>query len=140
MAKNITPIIATRTSAWTYTITNDRGAQMTIGMDDADGAFSPVELLQAALAGCAALSAEAQLINKLGDDARISSTVEATYNPGDNRIETLVNSISAEMAELDSDRREKLLAATERSIEKLCTVKKSLKHGIQTSTTVEKRQ
>lgn len=136
MATNIPALTATRSGSWTYTVDNGRGATLTIGMEGTAGAFSPVELLQAALAGCAALSAEAQLVNKLGEDIQVSSQVEATYDAASNRIDTLKNLITTEMSTLDPERRAKLMAATVRSIGKLCTVKKSLIHGIAATTTV----
>lgn len=129
-------LTATRTGAWTYTVDNGRGASLDIGLEGADGTFSPVELLQAALAGCAALSAEAQLVNKLGENAEVSSVVDFTHDPETNRINSLTNLISADMSSLEPERREKLSAAAERSIGVLCTVKKSLNHGVEASTTV----
>ncbi|GAB3589667.1 OsmC-like protein [Corynebacterium faecale] len=129
-------LTATRTGSWTYTVDNGRGATVDIGLEGADGAFSPVELLQAALAGCAALSAEAQLVNKLGENAEVSSVVDFTHDADTNRITSLTNLISADMSSLDIERREKLIAAAERSIGILCTVKTSLNHGVEASTTV----
>lgn len=130
------PVTATRTGPWTLSVDNGRGATLTIGMEDAEGSFSPVELLQAALAGCAALSAEAQLVDKLGADASVSSTAKAAYDRDTNRITHLSNTIAADMASLPAERIEKLIQAAERSVGRLCTVKRSLTHGIEATTTV----
>ncbi|WP_293954449.1 OsmC family protein [uncultured Corynebacterium sp.] len=138
MSKNISTITATRTSNWTYTVDNGRGASLSIGLEGAEGAFSPIELLQAALAGCAALSAEAQLVDKLGDDATVTSRVDATHDAASNLIDSLSNIISADMSSLENRRQEKLIAAAERSIGALCTVKKSLIQGVPATSTVER--
>ena len=137
MAENIPPLTAERTAPWTLTVDNGRGATLQIGMEGAEGSFSPVELLQAALAGCAALSGEAQLAHRLGEDFELSSTVEATHDKGTNRIEALTNRIVADLSGLDPAQQEKLIASTQRSIAKLCTVKRSLAEGGETSTEVE---
>lgn len=136
MAKNIPPLTAEHTAPWTYTVNNGRGAQIRIGMEGAEGAFSPVELLQAALAGCAALSGEAQLANRLGEDFNLSSTVEVVHDAAENRIKQLINHLLVDLSELEPERQEKLIASTERSIAKLCTVKRSLNHGIESTTEV----
>lgn len=130
------PVTATRTGPWTLSIANGRGATLTIGMEGADGSFSPVELLQAALAGCTALSAEAQLVDKLGADVSVSSTVQATYAPDANRIIHLDTTITADMTSLPMERMDKLIQAAERSVGRLCTVKRSLTHGIEATSTV----
>ena len=130
------PVTATRTGPWTLSVDNGRGATLTIGMEGAEGSFSPVELLQAALAGCAALSAEAQLVDKLGADASVSSTAKAAYAPDTNRITHLSNTITADMDSLPVERINKLIQAAERSVGRLCTVKRSLTHGIEATTTV----
>ncbi len=135
--ETIPTITATRTEDWTYTVDNGRGASLRIGLEGADGAFSPVELLQAALAGCAALSAEAQLVDKLGPEATVTSSVDATHDAESNLITALHNTISADMSPLENERREKLLAAAERSIGVLCTVKKSLIKGINAASRVQ---
>lgn len=136
MAKDIPPLSVERAGPWTYTLNNGRSAELQIGMEGAEGSFSPVELLMAALAGCAALSAEAQLAHRLGEEFKTTSTVEATYNAEENRIESLLNRIVTDMSALDPERREKLIASTERSIGKLCTVKRSLSHSVDSTSEV----
>lgn len=130
------PVTATRTGPWTLSVDNGRGATLTIGMKGAEGSFSPVELLQAALAGCAALSAEAQLVDKLGAGVSVSSTAQVTYAPDTNRIIHLDTIITADMTSLPAERTDKLIQAAERSVGRLCTVKRSLTHSIEATTTV----
>lgn len=74
---SIPDVIAQRTDVNTYTVRNGSGVEVRIGALGAEGVFSPVELLQAALAGCAALSADAQLASQLGPNFDATSTVQA---------------------------------------------------------------
>lgn len=76
-------------------------------------------------------------MDKLGTDASVSSTAQATYEPGTNRITHLNNTITTDMTSLPPERIEKLIQAAQRSVGKLCTVKRSLGHGIETTTTVD---
>ncbi|WP_152347541.1 OsmC family protein [Brevibacterium sp. CFH 10365] len=134
---SVPALTAQRTAPATYTVRNANGGEFRIGAPGADdGSFTPVELLQAAAAGCAALSAEAKLANRLGEDFDAVSTVEAELNMDDNRIERLVTSIEADMSELDAETRQKLIASAERSIDSLCTVKRTLNHGAANTTGV----
>lgn len=132
-------LTAHRVAAKTYTVRNHAGAELRIGMHGSPDAFSPVELLQAAVAGCAALSAEAQLATTLGDAFAASVTVAGVHDPGDNRLTRLVATLEADMAELDAAARERLVARAERFIGSLCTVKRTLAHGVETTTEVHDR-
>ncbi|WP_109471990.1 OsmC family protein [Ornithinimicrobium cavernae] len=133
-------LISERVSPATYLVRNDRGAELRIGTPGADGSFSPGELLQAAAAGCAALSAEAQLVNRLGEDFSATATVEALLNVDENRFESLRTLIEADMSQLDPEKRDRLIASAERSIDRLCTVKRSLNHGVENVTDVASRE
>lgn len=132
----IPSLTAERTSSATYTVRNDRGAELRIGLPGAGNSFSPVELLQAAAAACAALSAEAQFVGRLGHDFNATTTVEANLNFDENRVGSLVTQIDIDMSELDPEKRDKLIASAERSIDRLCTVKRTLDHGTEISTKV----
>ncbi len=134
------PITAERTGPNTYTVHNDRGAQVIMGSPGAEGAFTPVELLQAAVAGCTALSAEAQLAYTLGGDFEATATVEAILNEEENRIAEFLTRIDADMSGLAPERREKLIASAERVIARLCTVKRTLEHGTGNTTEVRNRE
>ena len=139
MADNVSipDLTARRTGANTYTVRSISGAELTIGAPGAEGAFSPVELLQAAIAGCASLSAEAQLTNRLGDGFEATTTVAAVYDAEENRVRKLVAAIGADMSELDAETQRKLVASAERAIQRLCTVKRSFDHGVETATEVQ---
>jgi len=124
---------AKRTGVKTYTIQNSDGATLKIGPLGAPGVFSPGELLQAAIAGCSALSAEAQLAHVLGEDFELTAVTEAIYNAADNRIEELITSLEVDASELSEEKLNKLIATTDRVVERLCTIKRSLKAGVAAS-------
>lgn len=136
MADNVPNLIAERTGDKTYTVRSAGGAELRIGVPGAEGVFTPVELLQAAIAGCASLSAEARLANQLGDEFAASTTVEAVYDAEANRVEKLITTIAADTSQLDPAERDKLVSRAERSIDKLCTVKRTLDSGVETSAEV----
>ena len=129
-------LTAERTGPKTYTARNDRGAEVVMGSPGAEGCFTPVELLQAAVAGCTALSAEAQLAYSLGDDFEATATVEALLDSEENRIDELITRIDADMSGLAPERRDRLIASAERFIARLCTVKRTLEHGTENTTEV----
>ena len=137
---SIPDLVAERTAPNVYTVRNESGAEVHIGAPGAEGTFSPVELLQAALAGCASLSADAQLASRLGDDFDVVTTVKALYDADTNRIEKLITQIAIDTSELDSEKQDKLVASAERVIDKLCTVKRTLNFGVDVVTEVHATQ
>lgn len=136
----ISELVAQRTSSGIYTVRNSAGAVLRIGAPGAAGAFSPVELLQAALAGCASLSAEAQLVSKLDDEFEALTTVNAVYNSEQNRVEKLITRIAVDSSELDQNEHDRLVSSAVRIIDKLCTVKRSLNVGIEATTELESQE
>ncbi|AGF71971.1 OsmC family protein [Corynebacterium halotolerans] len=134
--KPIPNVTAKRSGINTYTVRSAGDAELRIGSPGEEGVFSPVELLQAAIAGCAAMSAEPQLTSQLGKDFAATTTVEAVQDPEDNRLDKLITTISTDMAGLDPEKRDKLISRSEKFIEKLCTVKRTLQHGVETETSV----
>lgn len=130
-------VTAVRTAKDLYTLRSEAGGELRVGAPGTEGAFTPGELLQAALAGCSALSADAQLASKLGPDFDATVTVDATRHEEENRVETLLVTLNTDMSELSPEDREKLLVRTDRIIERLCAVKRSLNAGVESSVTVQ---
>lgn len=114
--------------------TNAAGAELTVAADGRPDAFSPAELLQVAIAGCALLSAEQQVVHRLGPDVTLSGHVEATHDEEMNRLTTAALSLliddSPTLASLDAEARERFLAQTARVIDRLCMVKRSVREGM----------
>lgn len=125
-----TEITARRDAAGTWTVANAHGAELRIGAPGAEGAFSPGELLQAALAACSVLSADVQLAHHLGADYAATATVEGTGDGESDRVAGLRATISPDMSALDPAEQEKLIVRAERVIERLCAIKRSLNHGV----------
>lgn len=136
---SIPNLVAEHTGTNTYTVRSMGGAELKIGAPGAEGVFTPVELLQAAIAGCASLSAEAQLASQLGSNFDAAVTVAADYNAEENRVEKLITQLSVDMSELDSEQRDKLVDRADRLIDKLCTVKRSLGNGVAATTEVQSK-
>lgn len=138
-SSGLADLTAHRTAPMTYTARSDSGAELRIGMHGSPDTFSPVELLQAAIAGCTALSAETQLATTLGDDFTASITVGGVHDTRENRLTQLVAALEVDMADLDAAGQAKLSSRAERFISSLCTVKRTLNHGVETSTEVRNR-
>lgn len=130
----MSPIKATRSNPQEYTITNNSGASMRVSLPGTPGAFSPEELLQAAVAGCAVLSAEAQLNHHLGEEFQAEATVNSTKAEG--LIAELLLTLNVDVSALDPTKVDKLIAGTAAKIEKLCAVKRSVGKGIPTTTVI----
>lgn len=130
------PLEITRAGAGFITIANTRGAELIAGGRDAEAAFSPDELLQAALAACSVLSAETQLAHVLGEDFDLTASTSATPSEDGKRVEAIEVSLDVDMSSLDDAAREKLISRADRVIERLCAVKRSLRHGVEASVQV----
>lgn len=125
---------ATRTNQNEYTVTNQDGTSLKVSPHGTPGAFSPGELLQAALLGCASLSADAQLSHMLGADFDAEASVKSTE--ADNFITDMLVEFQIKTEGLDDAEREKIIKAAAKKIERLCIVKRSLNKGINTETDI----
>lgn len=130
-------VTAVRTAKDLYTVRSASGGELKVGAPGTEGAFTPGELLQAALAGCSALSADAQLASKLGPDFDVAVTVDATRETDENRVEKLLVTLATDMSSLSEEDRDKLLTRTDRIIDRLCAVKRSLNAGIESTVKVQ---
>ncbi|MGO3067921.1 OsmC family protein [Corynebacterium casei] len=125
---------ATRTNQNEYTVTNQDGTSLKVSPHGTPGAFSPGELLQATLLGCASLSADAQLSHMLGADFDAKASVKSTE--ADNFITDMLFEFQIKTEGLDDAEREKIIKAAAKKIERLCIVKRSLNKGINTETDI----
>lgn len=112
-----------------YIAYNGRGAQVRLGGGDADGVFSPGELLKIALAACNALSADHVLRSRLGEHFPAVVGVSSTGVEGENRYGSMDVELVLDMSELEVDRRAKLPERVARTAERQCTVGRTLKAG-----------
>jgi len=109
---------------------NDRGAEVRLGRNGAEGAFSPAELLQIAAAGCSAVTAEELITRRVGEDAKFRVTVSADRREGASELDAVHVAFDVDVSTLAADQREALAGAVDRAIERLCTVSRTLKKGI----------
>ncbi|MEV6445618.1 OsmC family protein [Amycolatopsis sp. NPDC051716] len=109
---------------------NDRGAEVRIGRKDAEGAFSPAELLQIAAAGCSAVTAEELITRRIGEEAKFRVAVSADRREGASELDAVHVAFDVDVSTLAADQREALAGAVDRAIDRLCTVSRTLKKGI----------
>ncbi|MCI2423549.1 OsmC family protein [Saccharopolyspora sp. K220] len=123
-----TPVEVTRTGQHTFTATNPRGAEVTIGRDGAPEAFTPGELLLAAIAGCSAVTSENLLVRRLGEDAKITVHADRTKTPEDkHKFASVQVEFNVDLSGIEDA--DQVVEAVQRAIEKYCTVSRSVEEG-----------
>ncbi|WP_190822959.1 OsmC family protein [Saccharopolyspora pogona] len=123
-----TPVEVTRTGQHTFTATNPRGGVVTIGREDAPDAFTPGELLLAAIAACSAVTSENLLVRRLGEDAKVTVHTDRTKVPEDkHKFASVQVSFDVDLSGVEDHG--KLVDAVQRAIEKYCTVSRSVEEG-----------
>ncbi|MFP1691109.1 OsmC family protein [Gardnerella vaginalis] len=120
---------------------SDDGATLKFGKGE--GQFSPVELMQIALAGCTALSSQYAVEHALGEGKGARVLVNGTYDPEEGTYlrfqeDVTVDATSAKPA-LNDENAKELKERMERHINKGCTVKHTLERGAQVRVTVNIR-
>lgn len=131
---------AERSAPGVYVARNGRGGEVRIGYPAQENSFTPGELLQAAFAACAALSADHVLSSRLGEDFDASVAVSAVANAEEERYEKIGAEFAIDVSELSPERQEAFLGRVEKTIEKLCTVGRTLSHGADARTEVTAQQ
>ena len=125
------PLWVERNGVRTYTGFSARGARVDIGPVEAGAVFTPGELLKVALAACAGMSSDRSFARRLGDDYRATIRVEDPKDVADDRYPVLTEKFEIDLSTLDDEDRAKLLTIAQRSIDKACTVGRTLKAGAQ---------
>jgi uncharacterized OsmC-like protein len=110
---------------------NGRGARVAIGDGDAEGAFTPVELLLAALGGCELVTVEPLTAQRGHRMARLAATVQAD-KVGASRLGTITVTYDVELPEGDDKAEDVLKAVAKRVHERYCTVGNALKEPMKT--------
>ena len=124
-------IDVTRTGAGRFEATNQRGGVLPIGDGD-DGDFTPVELLLAALAGCAAVNVEAITTRRATPTSfLVSGEGHKIRDDTGNHMVDLLVSVDITFPEgPDGDRaREMLPRAVRQTHERICTVSRTVALG-----------
>ncbi|HEU5030261.1 MAG TPA: OsmC family protein [Spirillospora sp.] len=105
---------------------NGRGARVAIGDGDTEGAFTPVELLLAALGGCELVTVEPLTAQRGHRMARLAATVQAD-KVATSRLGTITVTYDVELPEGDDKAEDVLRAVAKRVHERYCTVGNALK-------------
>lgn len=125
-----TPVEVTRSGEHRFVATNERGASVEIGRDGAEGAFTPGELLLAAVAGCSAVTSENLLMRRLGEDAELTVRADRTKTAEDkHKFAAIQTAFDVDLSAIPEDERTKLVEAVERAIQKYCTVSRSVEES-----------
>jgi len=123
------PLWVERTGTRTYRGFTARGASVEIGPASAGAVFTPGELLKIALAACAGMSSDIKFSRVLGDDYTVTIRVEDPKDTEEDRYPVLTEQFEIDLSSLDEDTRNKTLLLAQRSIDRACTVGRTLKAG-----------
>jgi uncharacterized OsmC-like protein len=126
---SMTELWVERTGVRRYTGRSSRGAEVLIGSEDVEGVFTPGELLKIALAACSGMSSDHPLRSRLGDDYEATIRVSGPADRDQERYPRIEEDLEVDLSALTEDERTKLRVVVERSIDKVCTVGRTLKSG-----------
>lgn len=118
-----------RTGVRRYTGRSSRGAEVLVGSEDVEGVFTPGELLKIALAACSGLSSDHPLRSRLGDDYEATIHVSGAADREQERYPLIEERLDVDLSGLTEDEVAKLKTIVGRSIDKVCTVGRTLKAG-----------
>lgn len=110
-----------------FVATNDRGASVPIGRAGASGSFSPVELLLAAMAGCAAVTVETLVQRRVGDG--LVARADDVRPAGAHQLDEVPVTLDYDVSALTDEQRAALDATVRRAIDQLCTVSRTLNNA-----------
>ena len=125
-----------RTGPRTYEGSNQRGDRVLIGPTDAPGHFTPGELLKLALAGCAGMSSDRVIARRLGDDFESTIWAHGQSDKAEERYIAIDEEMLLALDGLEEKDREKLMALIRMSIERSCTITRSVRGSIELNKTV----
>jgi uncharacterized OsmC-like protein len=132
----MTELWVERTGVRRYTGRSSRGAEVLIGSEDVEGVFTPGELLKIALAACSGMSSDHPLRTRLGDDYQTTIRVSGAADREQERYPHLDERLEVDLSGLSNEERVKLLTIVRRSIDKVCTVGRTLKSGTEVTVAV----
>lgn len=102
---------------------------MEIGSADVEGVFTPGELLKIALGACSAMASDFTVSRRLGDDFDSTVHISGDADREAERYPVLEELYELDMSELDPATAERLVAMVQRSVDKACTVGRTLQAG-----------
>ena len=129
-------VSVTRTGTRTFEGLNERGSTVLIGPVEAEGHFTPGELLKLALVACAGMSADRVAARRLGDDFAMTVWAHGSSKDG-NRYRHIDEELLLDLSGLEPDERAKLLEIMVKAIDRGCTVARSVEGSIELTTTID---
>ncbi len=108
---------------------SSRGAQVSIGAEDVEGAFTPGELLKIALAACSGMATDLTLARRLGDDYPAVIRVSGPADRDQERYPRLAETLEIDLSGLSVQEAQRLRIVVNRAIEQVCTVGRTLQSG-----------
>jgi putative redox protein len=122
----------TRLGSGRYQATNARGGTMLFGAGGGEDAFTPVELLLAAIAGCSAIDVDL-ITGKRAEPTRFEATITGTKirDEHGNRLTNLTLAFDVAFPDDDAGQAaaEVLPRAVQQSHDRLCTVSRTVEVG-----------
>lgn len=131
-----TDLVLTRTGPWALRASNGRGPDIPLSLAGAEGSYSPLELLQVALAACEALSADHRIAHALGRDAEVTTTARSTLDTDENRLTAIEVEMAMDIGSLDPARADRLTERVAAAVDRQCTVGRTLKAGTTTTLSI----
>jgi putative redox protein len=128
-----------RTAPGRFVATNAHGVELAFGSSGED-AFSPVELLLAAIAGCSALDVEALTSRRSEPESfTLQATADKVKDEAGNRLENIhvTFKVTFPVGEAGDAAREVLPAMVAKSHDRICTVTRTVERGTPVTTHIE---
>jgi uncharacterized OsmC-like protein len=122
-----TSVRVQRTGDHQFRGSNDRGAEVALGIAGQEGSFTPAELLLVAIGGCAHVTGESLLVRRVGDEAPQEVTIEATKDTDESRFPSVRVSFNVDLSGVDNS--DEAATTVLRAVERLCTVSRTVQHG-----------
>ncbi|MFC4755098.1 OsmC family protein [Dietzia aurantiaca] len=120
-----------------YVGLSSRGARVEIGSADVDGVFTPGELLKIALGACTAMASDFTVSRRLGDDYDATVHISGDADRESERYPRFEELYELDMSEIDAATAERLVAMIRRSVDKACTVGRTLQAGTEIALEIE---
>lgn len=126
-----------RESTRRYVGLSSRGARVEIGSADVNGVFTPGELLKIALGACTAMASDFTVSRRLGEDYDATVHISGDADRESERYPRLEELYELDMSEIDAATAERLVAMIRRSVDKACTVGRTLQAGTEIALEIE---
>lgn len=126
-----------RTGVRRYTGRSSRGAEVLVGSVDVEGVFTPGELLKIALGACTAMASDFTVSRRLGEDYDATVHISGDADRESERYPRLEELYELDMSEIDAATAERLVAMIRRSVDKACTVGRTLRAGTEIALEIE---